>query len=133
MIVLPSQIILIAAILLFVLYAFQMRTLLRDRLIYLALVSAGLIFILFPELSTRVANLVGIGRGADLVLYTFIVVALFNHVSLISRMRGLERQLTQLVRTIAVDEPRSVPEQPAATPTGQAPAQPAAELHGRTA
>lgn len=124
MIVLPSQIILIAAILLFVLYAFQMRTLLRDRVIYLALVSAGLIFILFPDLSTYVANLVGIGRGADLVLYTFVVVALFNHVSLVSRMRGLERQLTQLVRTIAVDEPQAVPQrqEPAA---GQAAAQPA--------
>ncbi len=39
------------------------------RLFVLFFFGAGILFILDPDLSTRIANLVGIGRGADLIFY----------------------------------------------------------------
>jgi hypothetical protein len=108
---LPSQIILILAILLFILYVFRVRTLLIDRMIYMFLVSGGIVCILFPELSTAIANMVGIGRGADLIFYLFVIFSLFNHVGLVSHVKRLERQLTDLTRAIAVGQPlRAGPE-----------------------
>ena len=101
-----SQAILIGAIAVFVLYAFRLRTVLVERLIYLALVGAGLAFVIQPRLSSWVANRVGIGRGTDLVIYTFIIFSLFQAVNFASHMNRLERQLTLLARHAAISEAR---------------------------
>jgi small membrane protein len=65
----------------------------------------GILFVIHPELSTRVANLIGIGRGADLVLYCFVIFALFQFVSIASGLKQLERQLAAIVQALAVDRP----------------------------
>lgn len=98
-----SQLILIAAICLFLLYVFRVKSVLIERLVYLALVSVGIVFVLYPGLSTRVANLVGIGRGADLILYIFVIFTLFHHVNNASRLRAMERQMTTLARRAAIN------------------------------
>ncbi len=101
-----SQIILITLVLVFALYVFRFRTVLRDRIIYLSLIAAGMTFIIAPELSTQVANMVGIGRGTDLVLYAFIMFTLFNNVSLTSQLKKTDQQITALVRHTAIAEAR---------------------------
>lgn len=101
----PSQLLLIAAMLLFALYVFRARSVLLDRLIYLALAAAGVGLILQPNFSTRVANWLGIGRGSDLLVYLFIVYSLFYAVSTRSRIKQLDRQMTTLVRHIALAQP----------------------------
>lgn len=62
----------------------------------------GLVFVTFPGISTYIANLFGVGRGADLVIYLFVVIALFAIFNLHLRLRANVEQLTSLVRAIAI-------------------------------
>jgi small membrane protein len=100
----PSQILFIAAIIGFLSYVFWIRTAGTDRLIYAALVFGGVLLVLFPALATRLANLVGIGRGADLVFYLFVIGSLFLSAHLLARLREAERSITRLVRRMAVEQ-----------------------------
>lgn len=80
------------------------RTRAWKKLIMVALALAAVTSILNPELTTKVANLVGVGRGADLILYLLVAVFLYVTVGFYLRFRDLERQLTVLARRLAVDE-----------------------------
>jgi small membrane protein len=74
----------------------------RILLVVFAAVAALSVF--FPGLLTRVANLLGIGRGTDLVLYGLIVCFLIFMASSYHRTRQLEARITKLARRIALDE-----------------------------
>ena len=102
----PSQVLLIVAIVGFAVYALRIRTILTDRLIYLLLAGVGVLFVLAPQLSTWVANRIGIGRGADLVLYLFVVFSVFHFVTRASHLNTLERQITALTRRAAISDAR---------------------------
>ena len=60
--------------------------------------------ILMPDSLTELANIVGVRRGADLVLYVFVVTFMFVAVTLFRKVGELERRYVELVRTIAVNE-----------------------------
>ena len=98
-----GQLILLAGVIGFAVYTTRVRSTLSDRLIYVVLIAAGIPLVLYPDWSTRVAHLVGIGRGADLVIYLFIMFSLFFFVSSASAFRTIERELTVVVRTIAIN------------------------------
>jgi hypothetical protein len=100
-----SQVLLVGALVLFVFYILRVRSELFDRLVYLVGAAAGILLVLDPELSTRVANLLGIGRGADLIFYLAIIVSLFYAVGTRSRIRRIEQKLTQVVREQAIENP----------------------------
>jgi hypothetical protein len=53
---------------------------------------------------TRVANWLGIGRGADLILYGLVVAFLGFVVTTYQRFRAMETRYTRLARRIALDE-----------------------------
>ncbi|MFB9163332.1 DUF2304 domain-containing protein [Arthrobacter psychrochitiniphilus] len=74
----------------------------RILLVLFALVAAFSVF--FPSILTSVANVFGIGRGTDLVLYALIVTFLVFMATTYQRFRGLETSLTLLSRRIALDE-----------------------------
>ncbi|MFP3459426.1 DUF2304 domain-containing protein [Arthrobacter globiformis] len=74
----------------------------RIMLVLFACVAALSIF--FPELLTRVARLLGIGRGTDLVLYGLIVSFMVFMATTYQRFRHMESTLTKLSRRIALDE-----------------------------
>ncbi len=57
-----------------------------------------------PGLTDRFASLVGIGRGADLVVYTSLTILFVAMLSHMVRLRRLDAELTELVRKIALDE-----------------------------
>ena len=63
------------------------------------------LFILRPELTMRVARVLGIGRGADLVLYIFAVLFITISFYYYSRFRFIESQLTEIVRHLAFSTP----------------------------
>jgi hypothetical protein len=63
-------------------------------LVLFACVAALSIF--FPELLTRVARLLGIGRGTDLVLYGLIVSFMVFMATTYQRFRHMESTLTKL-------------------------------------
>lgn len=76
-----------------------------------------------PDLTTRAALAVGIQRGTDLVLYVFVLSFLGVAFHLYARTVRLERQLTDVVRHIAVSDARppqrSAPGEPAAVGRGE--------------
>ena len=100
-----SQVLLIAALILFVIYIYRLRTDFLDRLVYLACAGVGIVLVIDPMVSTQIANLLGIGRGADLLFYLFVVASLFYAVATRSRIRRMEKQITTLVRQNALDHP----------------------------
>jgi small membrane protein len=102
----PSQIILGLAIAAFVFYVFGIRSILSDRIVYLAFAVGAIILVIDPELATKIANLMGIGRGTDLVLYVFIIFSLFYYVGQATRSRNVERQITDIVRMLAIAAPK---------------------------
>ena len=60
--------------------------------------------ILDPLLTQRVADVLGIGRGADVVLYLFVLAFLWVSFFLYSCHLRVQRQVTQLARHIAIQE-----------------------------
>ena len=65
----------------------------------------GLAFILDPGLTMRLAHLVGIGRGADLIFYLAILFLLFLCFNFYIRFHVLEEKVTHVVRALAMHNP----------------------------
>ncbi len=65
-----------------------------------------------PALVTRIADLTGIKRGADLVLYFFVILGLCLAFYFYARQHDLQRQITELVRHTAIKEARRGQESP---------------------
>lgn len=76
-----------------------------SKLFVFLVFGAGLVFVTFPEIANALALLVGIGRGADLVLYLSIVFLLFLFLSLYIRVLESEDRLAELTRELAIRFP----------------------------
>lgn len=74
------------------------------RIFIVGAVIASALAVLFPDAVTWVAERAGVGRGTDLVLYLFIVVAVLGWLSTHRRLAELDHRLAQLVRTQALAE-----------------------------
>ncbi|MFQ4147217.1 DUF2304 domain-containing protein [Arthrobacter sp. LAPM80] len=74
----------------------------RIMLVLFAMAAALSVF--FPTILTQLAQLLGIGRGTDLVLYALVVSVLVFMATTYQRFRHLETTLTKLSRRIAIDE-----------------------------
>jgi len=70
---------------------------------------AGLYFVWVPADSTRLAEFVGIGRGVDLILYTWVGISLIIILNLHLKLRTHLELITVLARTIALAAPAAVP------------------------
>ena len=66
------------------------------------LIAAGAVAVIFPDITQDAADLVGVGRGADLVMYIAIVAVMFILLHYYTKFVELQRQITQLVREIAI-------------------------------
>ncbi len=58
--------------------------------------------VLFPEETDKVANFVGVGRGVDLITYVIEVTVLFVLIHYYTKFVELQRQLTDVVRELAI-------------------------------
>lgn len=67
---------------------------------------AAALAIAYPNRVTTIANKLNIDRGADLVSYLFILSFLMVTFYFYSRYVKLQRQITQLVRHLAIQEAR---------------------------
>lgn len=77
------------------------------RLLLLGFVALAVLSVLFPEWLTWAAQLMGVGRGTDLVLYALVVAFITYVVTTHRRMVGLDRKITVLARRLALEEARS--------------------------
>ncbi len=71
-------------------------------LLWLVLWTGAAAVIVFPNSSVIVARLLGIGRGADLVLYTSLIVTLYLLFRMYVRLEQVNREVTQIVRALAL-------------------------------
>lgn len=101
-----SQWVLLGALVLVGLYLLKARHSPSQQAIRrLAIVGAllvGALAVLFPHYTNVVASLVGIGRGADLLLYSFVVFALFYVVHQYRRQLWQEKTMTELARSLTL-------------------------------
>ena len=94
----------------------------REGTVWMMLCVTAAVATLRPELTGRVADVLGIGRGADLVFYCAVVVMMIGFWVTYMRLRYLRRELTLLVRHLAIlqaEENRHPADQKAATPPPQ--------------
>ncbi|GAA2013060.1 hypothetical protein GCM10009839_04610 [Catenulispora yoronensis] len=111
------QVILIAMS--FVLFVFfirsshSVRTQAVKRIGFVVFLILNLDAVLRPDDTTWLAHRVGVGRGADLLLYLLVVAFAFFSVNTFLRFRTLERRFTDLARSIALRDAQ-LPAVPAA-------------------
>ena len=73
----------------------------RDAILWTLVWLAAGAAIVRPGLTRVVAKALGIGRGADLVLYCAVVVMMIGFLMTYSRLRNIQKELTLVVRHIA--------------------------------
>ena len=100
------QIILIA-ILLFLLYRTIIRFI-RKQIPMLGFflwsmlwVIAGIV-IVFPNVTSHLANLVGLGRGVDLIVYISIIIIFYAIFRITIKLEHIDHEITKVVRTVAL-------------------------------
>lgn len=98
-----AQLLLTAMLFAILLYAWRTYRLAPAvGLLAVAAALAGLYFVWFPAHATALAEFVGIGRGVDLIVYTWVVISLLMLVNLHLKLRAQMEVITALARTIAL-------------------------------
>lgn len=118
------QIVLLAAVavvvVLFARHWNTTRTRAWKRIAFLAFCLLNAYAVLRPGDTTRVAHVLGVGRGTDLVLYLLVVAVTLLALNTYLRFRAVERRLTELARDAALRTAhRPEPERPLATVEGE--------------
>jgi len=72
------------------------------RVAFFAFLILNVYAILRPEDVTRVAHVLGVGRGTDLLLYLLIVTFVFAVINFYLRTKETERKITDLARAVAL-------------------------------
>ncbi len=65
---------------------------------------ANIYAVMRPDDLTTIARMLGVGRGADLVLYALVVAFMAGMFSFYQRFRVVDRRYTELARTVAIRE-----------------------------
>ncbi len=74
-----------------------------EGVVWTVIWGAGLVMIWRPEATDLLANTVGVGRGADLILYVAVISLFFCIFLLALAHDRLERQMTKLVQHQALE------------------------------
>jgi hypothetical protein len=76
----------------------------RIALLSLFVWTAAVLAVAWPDLTTRIARILGIGRGADLLIYLLSLAFAVSAFHFYNRVHQLESSITDLVREIALRE-----------------------------
>ncbi len=60
--------------------------------------------VIYPNTINNLADIVGVGRGVDVIIYLSIIFLFYMIYRMYVRMENLEREITKLVREIALIE-----------------------------
>lgn len=66
------------------------------------LLAAGAVAVIVPDMTSEVAQFVGVGRGADLVTYIAIIAVMFVLLHYYAKFVELQQKLTELAREMAI-------------------------------
>lgn len=95
----PIQIVLLIGLIIVLISYFRwFRSAAFDKILIALILCAGMCFVIFPDITTRIANLLGVGRGADLLFYIAIIAFSYTLLLLYSKTKALEKQIASLVR-----------------------------------
>ncbi len=100
------RILLTVGLLVFLVYGTSQRG--KSRFVFhatLAIGAAGLFFVWMPEEANDLAYLLGVGRGADLILYCWILTSLIMALNLHVLIRENQQVTTELARQLALAHP----------------------------
>jgi len=104
----PVQLILIVMLIMVIfLYFNRLRSGILDRVLVVAFAVAGMVMAALPDVTMKMAAAVGVGRGADLFMYLALVGFGFFGLVLFSKIRSLEGTITDLARSVAVNNART--------------------------
>jgi small membrane protein len=84
--------------------------LIKDRLAFLKISiwvffwCLVLFFVWFPEFMLRIAELLGVGRGVDVLIYVSLIFLFYLVFNQNSKIDKLNKEITKLVRVIARNE-----------------------------
>lgn len=81
----------------------------REGLLWSAVWLLAAIAMTWPNAMSRIARMVGIGRGADLVLYSAVIALSVGLWMMYLRLRRVRREMTLLVRHLAILEAEREP------------------------
>lgn len=73
-----------------------------QRIGLLAFIAIAVVSVLFPQWLSWLANLLGVGRGTDLILYALVIVFLATTLAQYRRIAALQRKLTVIARRLAI-------------------------------
>jgi small membrane protein len=109
----PAQSLLLAfvlAALAKVLHSYKQRRMAPLDFLFWGLVWIGTAsMIIFPDTTSLLAHLLGIGRGVDLIVYLSLLISFYLIFRLYVALARLEQAITALVRAIALEQlPESV-------------------------
>jgi hypothetical protein len=98
------------------LFGFSLLLLLSRNLLLgipiLALSLSGAIFSLQPKLATDIANLMGVSRGTDLLVYVLFFLFILALINTLARFKSMEQKMTEIVRQLALKDPHHESELP---------------------
>ena len=102
----PIQFVLLAFVLtalLKVIHSYQQRRMRTLNFLFWTLVWLGTAaIIIFPDATSFVAHILGIGRGADLIIYASLLVSFYLIFRIHLMLARLEQEITEIVRAIAL-------------------------------
>ena len=103
-----AQLILTTLLLAILLYAWtEYRRAPAIGLLAMLAALTGLYFVWIPAHATWLAELVGIGRGVDLILYVWVVISLIVLLNLHLKLRVQREMITVLARELAIANARA--------------------------
>ena len=68
------------------------------------IIVVGTVLILWPGITSRAAEIVGVGRGTDLLFYGCVLFFMFTSIAQSQRLHRLEQRLVALTRELALLE-----------------------------
>ena len=77
------------------------------KVLFGAFVVLCILSVIQPELLSAIANAIGVGRGADLLLYLLVVAFAFVALNTYLKFKDMEERLTLLARRVAITEAMS--------------------------
>jgi hypothetical protein len=86
----------------FLYFIIRLKKRLLDIIILFLMIAGAVVFILWPDLTSVIAQKLGVGRGTDLILYLSILIFWFMILKLYTRIRKLEQMFTQIIRNDAI-------------------------------
>lgn len=102
------QVVLIAGILAvllrFLAYRNSFQTQAWKKILLMGFILLAIVLILWPDILNNTAHFLGVGRGADLLLYALTVAFIFEQINNYVKDKEEKRRIAALVRRLAIAE-----------------------------